>query len=190
MARMSEPALVVIDVQRGFDDPAWGPRNNATCEQRVADLVAAWQRRRLPIVLVRHDSTRPGSPLSPGQPGNDFKPELAGVDADVLVTKHVNSAFLGDPDLHAWLSARDITSIVLCGIQTNMCVETTARMGGNLGYDVTVALDATHTFDLAGPDGMAVAADELARTTVVNLHGGGFATVMTTAGVLDALPTG
>ena len=88
MARMSEPALVVIDVQRGFDDPAWGPRNNPACEQRVADLVAAWHQRRMPIVLVRHDSTKPGSPLSPGQPGNELKPELDGVDADMLVTAY------------------------------------------------------------------------------------------------------
>ena len=62
----------------------------------------------------------------------------------------MNSAFYGDIDLHAWLTERGIGEIVVCGIQTNMCVETTARMAGNLGYDVTVALDATRTFDLAG----------------------------------------
>ncbi|MGY4388574.1 nicotinamidase-related amidase [Streptomyces sp. TE12347] len=73
---------------------------------------------------------------------------------------------------------------MLVGIQTNMCVETTARMAGNLGYDVLVPLDATHTFDLAGPEGLALTADELARATAVNLQGGGFARVTTTAALL------
>ena len=52
------------------------------------------------------------------------------------MTKSVNSAFYGTPDLQARLRAAGIDQIVVCGIQTNMCVETTARMGGNLGFDV------------------------------------------------------
>ena len=72
-----------------------------------------------------------------------------------------------------------------------VCVETTARMAGNLGYGVTVVLDATRTFDLAGPDGSVLTADELTRATAVNLHGGGFARVVTTAQVLvmDQVPS-
>jgi nicotinamidase-related amidase len=86
--------------------------------------------------------------------------------------------------------ARD-RRIALVGIQTNMCVETTARVGGNLGFDVVVALDATRTFDLAGPDGSVLTADELTRATAVNLHGGGFARVVTTAQLLaiDQVPS-
>jgi nicotinamidase-related amidase len=98
----------------------------------------------------------------------------------VLVTKTVNSAFYGTPDLDAWFKANRITQFVLAGIQTNMCVETSARMGGNLGYDVLLALDATHTFDLTGPNGWRLSAAELARASAVSLHGGGFARVVTT----------
>jgi nicotinamidase-related amidase len=76
---------------------------------------------------------------------------------------------------------------VLAGIQTNMCVETTARIGGNLGHSVTVAIDATFTFDLAGPDGTVLTADELTRATAVNLHGGRFARIATTKEVLAEL---
>ena len=57
-------------------------------------------------------------------------------------------------------------------------------MAGNLGYDVTVPLDATHTFDLEGPGGLRLTADELAQATSVNLAGGGFAAVTTTAEVV------
>jgi len=105
---------------------------------------------------------------------------------DVLVTKSVNSSFHGDPDLDAWLRGKAIGSFVLAGITTNHCVETTARVGGNLGYDVWFALDATHTFDRTGPDGTTMTADELARATATSIHEE-FATVVRTEQVLAAL---
>jgi nicotinamidase-related amidase len=179
-------ALIVIDVQQGFDDPVWGPRDNPGAEANIGRLVQAWADAARPIVLVRHDdSDFPGSPLAADSPGFALKPVVADAPHDLFVTKTVNSAFYGDPDLHAWLGERGIRQFVLCGIQTNMCVETTARMAGNLGYDVTVAIDATHTFDLEGPGGITLTAAELARTTAVNLQGGGFARVVSTDEVLE-----
>lgn len=177
-------ALIVIDVQRGFEDPAWGARDNPDAEANIGRLLTAWTNAARPIVLVRHDSVEPGSPLAVGSMGNTFKDVVADAPHDLLVTKDVNSAFYGEPDLHAWLAARGIRRLVICGIQTNMCVETTARMAGNLGYDVTMPLDATHTFDLEGPGGLRLTAAELARATAVNLEGGGFARVVTTDDVL------
>lgn len=178
-------ALIVIDVQRGFADPQWGPRDNPACESNIRRLLEAWRTWGAPIVLVRHDSVSPASPLRPGQPGNGF---LEWVDGphDLLVTKTVNSAFYGEPDLDAWLEQTGIRNVVICGITTNHCCETTARMAGNLGYDVTFALDATHTFDRVGPDGMVVPAEELSRVTAANLHGE-FATVRTTNQILAAV---
>ena len=180
LAPDSEHALVVIDVQQGFDDPMWGRRDNPSCEANIALLVDAWRNAERPIVVVRHDSTSSGSPLRPGQLGNDLRPGIAG---DVLVSKSVNSAFYGDPDLHAWLTERGITRLTICGVTTNHCCETTARMAGNLGYDVTFVIDATHTFDRVAPDGSVIPAEEISRVTAANLHGE-FATVMTTEDVL------
>jgi nicotinamidase-related amidase len=180
MAELDRTALVVVDVQRAFDDAEyWGPRNNPGCEANVAALVAAWREARRPVVFVRHDDDEPGSPLRRGEPGNAFKPELEG-EPDLLLTKQVNSAFHGDPDLAAWLRERDLGGIAICGITTNHCCETTARVGGNLGFDVLFVLDATCTFDRAGPDGTVMTADELARATATSLHGE-FATVVSTA---------
>ena len=175
---MATQALIVVDVQRSFEiDPAWGPRNNPACEENVAALIEDFRRRGEPVVFVRHDSAEPGSSLAPGHPGNAFKDVITG-EPDLLVTKQVNSAFLGEPDLGGWLEERGIDRIAICGIQTNMCCETTARMGGNLGYDVDFVIDATHTFDHGGFD-----ADTLSRVTAANLDGE-FATVVTTAAIL------
>lgn len=186
-------ALVVVDVQKGFDESEfWGPRDNPAADENIASLITAWQHTDRPVVFVRHDSNKPGSPLRTGYEGNDFKEYVQArrgksAGPELLVTKSVNSAFYGTPDLDTWLKTADITQIVLVGIQTNMCVETTARMGGNLGYDVLVALDATHTFDLTGPNGWHLTAGELARASAVSLHGGGFAQVVTTGALVAAV---
>lgn len=95
----------------------------------------------------------------------------------------MNSAFHGTPDLHAWLQRKEVPGIVVCGITTNHCCETTARVGGNLGYPVLFVLDASHTFDRTGPDDSTLTADELARATATNLHGE-FARVVSTADIL------
>jgi len=165
---MARSALVVVDVQRGFDEPGWGPRNNPASEGNMATLIEAWRERGQPIVYVRHDSSEEGSPFTPGQPGNDFQDFLAG-EPDLLVVKSVNSAFHGEPDLAEWLRGEGIEQIVICGIQTNMCCETTARVAANLDFDMTFVLDATHTYDLSDRNGGTITADELARVTASNL---------------------
>ena len=162
-------ALVVVDAQKAFDDAGhWGPRNNPAFEENVGALIEAWREHGQPVVFVRHDSVEAGSPLRPGQPGNELKDVVSGA-PDLLVTKHVNSAFHGEPDLAAWLRGNGIGDVVICGIQTNMCCETTARVAANLGFGMRFALDATHTFDLAAHDGGTLSADELARVTAANL---------------------
>jgi nicotinamidase-related amidase len=181
---LSRHALVVVDVQRGFADPSWGRRDNPACEANVGRLVGAWRAVGRPVVVVRHDSLDPDSPLRPGRPGNDLLPVVP-TDADLLVTKSVNSSFHGTPDLEAWLRARALTGVVVCGITTNHCCETTARVAGNLGFDTLFVLDATHTFDRVAPDGAVVAAEVLAHVTATNLHGE-FATVVTTDDVVGA----
>ena len=156
-------ALLVIDMQRGFDDLGfWGPTANPDCEAHVGALVDRWAADGEPVVVVRHDSRSEGSPLHPASPGNAL--------VDVVA---------------AWLGERGIRELVICGIQTNMCVETTARMGGNLGYDVTVVLDATRTFDLSaevpGLGTVTRTAGELMADTALVLQQGGFARIARTA---------
>ena len=179
--------LVVIDVQKGLDDPRCGRRDNPACEDNISALVGAWRRSGRPLVLVRHDAAQADSPLAPGQPGNAFKDvllaALGGREPDLLVAKSVSSGFHGRPDLHGWLREHGIRQLVLCGIQTNRCCETTARVARSLGYDMLFALDATHTFDDTSPDGTLITAEDFARTTAANLDPS-FGRVVSTADLL------
>jgi nicotinamidase-related amidase len=175
----------VVDVQQGFDDADyWGTRNNPDADANIAKLVAEFSGSGDPVVLVRHASLDEASPLHPQSPGHALKEYLAPIEPELVVIKDVNSSFHGTPDLHQWLQREQVEGIVVCGITTNHCCETTARVGGNLGYDVWFALDATHTFDRVGPDGTTLTADELARATATNLHGE-FATVLAAREIVE-----
>lgn len=183
---LTESALIVIDVQQGFNDDSWGRRNNPDCEANVQSLVRAWASADLPIVLVHHDSTSPSSPLAAGSPGNTYKGFLSEVRPNVEISKTVHSAFYGQPNLEHWLNDMALTSVTVCGITTDHCCETTTRMAGDLGFDTFLILDATHTFDRQHPDGTLVTADDISRATAASLHGE-FATVLSTGAAVSAL---
>ena len=72
---MNIAALIVIDVQKGFDDPRWGSRNNPDAEANIAQLLSAWRSAELPVIHIQHHSTKTDSPLRPGTVGSEFKPE-------------------------------------------------------------------------------------------------------------------
>ena len=182
---MDRTALIVVDVQKGFEDPVWGERNNPAAEDNIAALIEAWRAQGQPVVFVRHDSDEDGSPFTPGQSGNDFDPILTG-EPDLLVAKSVNSAFHGAPDLAEWLRGEGIDRVAVCGIQTNMCCETTARVAANLGFETDFVLDATYTFALPSHDGGTISADELSRVTAANLDPE-FGRVVTTREVVAGL---
>ena len=182
---MSPTALIVVDLQLGTEDPSWGPRNNPDCVANVEALLGAWRANGEPVVYIRHDSIQPGSTLRPGEPGNDLHPVLA-AEPDLFVTKHVSSAFHGEPDLAAWLRGRGIERLVMCGVQTNMCCETSARVGAVLGFDVSFVLDATYTHDRVTRKGELISADLLAEVTAVNFEPE-FGRVVSTREAIDQL---
>lgn len=142
---MTNPALLLIDVQQGLDDPRLGRRNNPGAEAPMAAMRAAWRKAGLPVIHVQHMSTEPGPTLRPGAPGNAIKPEVAPHPSETLFQKSVNSAFIGT-GLEAHLRDHGIESLVIAGPTTDPCVSRTARMAGNLGFSVVIVEDATATF--------------------------------------------
>ena len=179
---MKEPALLVIDVQKGFDDPSWGERNNPDAESNIAQLLSAWRRHELPIIHIRHCSVEPNSTLRPGSPGNEFKEEALPLPGEKQFSKSVNSAFIGT-ELERYLQEHDISSVVIVGLTTDHCVSTSTRMAANLGFKVTLISDATATFDREGYDGVLYSADDIHRFNLVSLSGE-FGIVRTTEEVL------
>jgi len=182
LGKSSEAALVVIDVQYGLDNPRLGERNNPDAEQRIADLLAAWRSAGKPVIHVQHMSTEPQSLLRPGLPGNAIKKEAAPIAGEPLFQKTVNSAFIGT-GLEEYLHAKGIQSLVMVGMTTCHCISTSARMGANLGFDVTVVADATATHEQRGYDGTRYAADLLHNTELASLNQE-FATIRNSSDVL------
>lgn len=178
-------ALLVIDVQEALDDPRRPPRNNPDAEENIARLLAAWRVAGRRCVHIRDDSLDPASPFAPGQPGNAIKTIVAPMPDEWLIPKHFHSAFIGT-DLEARLRGAGITTLVITGLVANHCVESTARMAGNLGFDTYVVGDATAAFDGTGLDGTHYAAETIHAMTLMNLHGE-FATVTTTDAILAAV---
>lgn len=178
-----ETALLLVDVQQGFDDPYWGVRNNPDAEQRMAAVLARWRERGWPVFHVQHLSTEPQSPLRPGQPGVEIRPALRPRNGEPLFQKHVNSGFIGT-ELEASLRRAGITHLVIVGLTTDHCVSTTARMAANLGFVVTLLSDATATHNRTSPDGRQWSAEEIHWSALASLNGE-FATVRTSVDLLS-----
>jgi len=180
---MQPPALLLIDVQQGFDEPVWGRRNNPGAEGKIAALLRFFRERGWPVIHVQHSSTEPASPLRPGQPGWDVKPEARPAAGEPIFTKNVNSAFIGT-ELEAWLRGRGIEELVIVGLTTDHCVSTTTRMAGNLGFRVRLVADATATFDREDHQGRHFSAEEIHAIHLASLDRE-FCQVTTTAAIID-----
>ncbi len=149
---LDNAVLLPIDMQQAFDAPPWPRRWNDEVDANGLALLAAWRAAKRPIIHVRHDSVQPGSTLALGMPGNAFRPGFGPIGDELLVTKSVNSAFIGT-DLDQLLKKLGANHVIAFGISTDMCVSTTVRMGANLGWDMILVADACDCFDLPCPHG-------------------------------------
>jgi nicotinamidase-related amidase len=181
----ADSVLLPVDMQQAFDLPNWPPRWNKAVDSNGLALLEAWRSRGLPIMHVRHDSITPGSSLAPGQPGNAFRPGFGPRNGEAMISKSVNSAFIGT-DLDLRLKRLGIHTVVVFGITTDMCVSTTVRVGANLGYDMVLVEDACDCFDLPDGAGGAIPARTSHQAHVATLRFE-FAKVVTTREIVEAL---
>ena len=176
---LDRAVLLPIDMQQAFDGPDWPRRWNQQVDANGLALLDAWRAAGRPIIHVRHDSVQRGSSLAPGMPGNAFRPGFEPREGEALVTKSVNSAFIGT-DLDLRLKRLGAKHVVAFGISTDMCVSTTVRTGSNMGWDMILVPDASDCFDLPDGQGGAIAAEDVQRAHVATL-GFEFARIMSTA---------
>ena len=139
-------ALVVVDLQKGIVS-LFAAHPMAEVVQRASTLADAFRGHGLPVVLVNVAGAPPGrteqAPRMREFPSGwaDLVPELQQRPADHIVTKRTAGAFV-NTDLEAWLKGEGVTQVVIVGVSTSMGVEATARHARDLGFNVTLALDA------------------------------------------------
>ena len=180
-------ALLLIDVQKGVNDTRYyggtnGRRNNHEAEVNIASLLTEWRRSGGRVAFTRHDSREDASPLKLALETGEQLDGLEPVPGDIVVTKDVNSGFVGTP-LEVELRRAGVHRLVVAGFFTNFCVETTVRMAGNMGFDTYLVHDACATVNRVGLDGTDYDPELVHAVAVAVLHGE-FCTAITTRDAL------
>ena len=139
-------ALIVVDLQKGLRDiPSVHPM--AGVIDHCCQLIEAFRKQKLPVVLVNVVGTAPGrieEPRRHREFSADFSellPELQQQPDDILITKRTWGAF-ANTGLEAQLKARGVTQVILTGVATGTGVEATARQAYEAGFNVALAVDA------------------------------------------------
>jgi nicotinamidase-related amidase len=182
-------ALLVIDVQESFRHrPYWRGEELPVFLRNVQALIDQATARAIPIAQVFHEepSDDPADPFSRASGWVRAMPELS-LRADAVFRKHVHSALFGRTaegvTLEDWLRGRGIEELLVTGIRTEQCCETTTRHASDLGFKVLYVTDATLTFPMKARSGREVSPAEIRERTELVLDGR-FAHVVSTAGAL------
>ncbi|MCX6123960.1 MAG: isochorismatase family protein [Proteobacteria bacterium] len=127
---------------------------------------------------MQHESTENDSPLRPDRVGFEFMDFAMPLVHEVIFRKDVHSAFIGT-NLHEVLSDLKILHLTLIGLTSDHCVSTTARMGADLGFKISIPHDGVATFDRTGRDGTRFQAELVQFVSLASLHQE-FATISST----------
>ncbi len=171
-------ALIIIDVQKAFDDKKWGERNNLNAEENIRKILTFWRRKGWQVIHIQHMSDNPSSLFHPKNDGFAIKELVEPIDGEVVIEKKVNSSFIGT-NLEDFLKRNEITTVVITGLTTPHCVSTTTRMSGNLGFDTFLISDATAAFGMMDQNDTYYDAETLHTISLATLHEE-FATILTT----------
>ena len=181
------PALILVDIQKAFlekDYPGF-KRNNPNAEQISGDILKKWRQLNLPIIHVRHSSKNPNSKLHKSKPGYEFNDFVKPTTHETVITKKVNSAFIGT-NLENILIKNKINTLVFVGMTTNHCISSTVRMSGNLGFETILISDSTACYNTKGIGGQIIDCDIIFESTIASLNEE-FATVIKSKELFDLL---
>lgn len=174
---MQTTALIVIDVQQSFEHmPYWSDVGLVDYQFQQNALIAHARSQSWPVVFIYHQSRGTFSRES------RLVEPMVWVDRqanDPVFYKRVHNA-LSESGLEPYLRANGISRLVISGIRTEQCCETTARYASDDGYEVEYVLDATHTFTMELPSGDQASAETIKAHTSMVLKGR-FATIWTAA---------
>ena len=179
-------ALLVVDIQDSFKaiPSRWERRNNPRFEENVDRLIQAWRGAGLPVIFVLHTDPDPGfETTSPFFKLMDFlKPRPD----EPVILKNTRNAFTST-NLQAMLREKGVERLVVTGISTEQCCETTTRVAADLGFDVDFVTEATRTFPITDEaTGDVLSTEEIVRRTEMVLRGR-FARIATVEGLVREL---
>ena len=165
---MPDTTLLVIDVQESFRHrPYWDEADLARFLDRQQALIDGAVARNVPVVQIFHvEDEGPFSLAS----GHVRALEPLRIAPDAVFHKRRHSALVGS-GLDVWLTRTGIRRLIVSGIRTEQCCETTARHAWDSGWEVDYVLDATLTYDMVQPDGRPLAAADIKARTATVLEG-------------------
>jgi len=182
-------ALIVVDVQESFRQrPYFREQDVPAFPRNVQSLINRCEARRIPIVQIFHQEPGedPANPFCAASGWVRTMRELT-LSPDAVFHKSVHSAMFGrsaeGTTLEEWLRRQAIGELLVTGIRTEQCCETTTRHASDLGFSVRYVTDATLTFSMRTRSGREVTAQEIQERTELVLDGR-FARVVTTADAL------
>lgn len=178
-------ALIIIDVQKAFDDKKWGERNNLHAEENISEILTLWREKGWKVIHIQHMSDNPYSVFHPKNAGFAIKKLVEPTAEEVVITKKVNSSFIGT-NLEEYLKQNDISTVVITGLTTPHCVSTTTRMSGNLGFNTYLISDATAAFGMTDQNGTYYDAETIHNVSLATLHEE-FAKIITTEQLVNEL---
>ena len=181
------PALLLVDIQKAFLEKDYPGliRNNEHAEFICGKILKKWRTLDLPIIHVRHSSTNPDSKLHKSRPGFKFNDYVTPLENEMVLTKEVNSAFIGT-NLENILIKSHIDTLVIVGMTTNHCISTTVRMSGNLGFDTYLISDSTACYNTKGMNGEIIDCNTIYNSALASLQEE-FATVIDSKELFDIL---
>lgn len=177
-----DTALLVVDVQESFRHrPYWNEADLPRFVEQLQRLVDGARRRGMPVLQILHVEDEGPFSLASG-----FVTPLAGVSIapDAVFHKRSHSAFVGS-GLDVWLVQHQISRLIVSGIRTEQCCETTTRHGSDLGYEVDFVTDATLTFTMIDRRGVSWTPEAIKARTELVLDGR-FARIVDVEGALAA----
>ncbi len=164
-------ALLIIDVQNDyFPGGRCELREPLRALANVERVLGTFREKDLPVIHVQHINTREGATFFlPGTEGAEVHKNLAPAPGEYLVVKHAPNAFFRT-NLAEILKENGITDLVVCGMMSHMCVDTTVRACFDFGLGVTLLADACTTRDLAW-EGTTIPAETVHATYMASLNG-------------------
>jgi nicotinamidase-related amidase len=172
-------ALLIIDIQNDyFAGGAMQLVGPDAAAKNVARILASFREQGLPVIHVQHEALSPTATFFlPGTHGAEIYESVAPIDGETVITKNFPNAFRGT-NLKDVLDGLNLEQLVVVGMMTHMCIDTSVRAANDFGFKVALVGDACATLDLEF-DGRTVAAADVQASYLAAIDGS-FATVVTT----------